>query len=381
MSPDPRERDLGVSPPPPVFATLPASSEAPADSNSHDEATGESDGAKRWKTLAGVSRREDRPEDTPPSGVFATPSSDGLPVFDGPEVPRDREAILHLVRMRALSYDQLARLTYHGVHKTVAHRRMRKLRASGWVHVWDKPVAAGSGPRYAYPTQQAFRWGHERLHGVLETPIGRLVEHMLPKGPRQPWDFKAGVTPTFLAHTEEVNDLAIAWRRALPAEVVWMSTWDVPFPEHIAWRQMPQPDYVLVFRREGQLHLVFGEHDRSTEPVHELARKLGVYRAWFETPDVLAETLGFSTFTLLLSVTGDTPMRRLIRLSETARDCGAAAFTRLSLFPWAVAQPHGATWFHPDEPPTSTPPDLSGHPAARPLALPATTSLPPQNNA
>jgi len=355
----------GVSQESPVFPPLPASPEAPARGNSPTMQTVETVGEEPRKTPAEVSRHEDRSEDTPPSqGIDSPPAVSG-----GPEVLRDRQAILHLVRMRALSYEQLARVTYHGVHKTVARRRLRKLRATGWVHVWDKPVAAGSGPRYAYPTQQAFTWGHERLHGILETPIGRLVGHMLPSTPRQPWDFKAGVTPTFLAHTHEVNDLVIAWLRATSSEVVWASSWDVPFPEHIAWRQMPQPDYVLVLRREGRLHLVFGEHDRSTEPVRELARKLGVYRAWHETPSVLAETLGFSSFMLLLTVTGEAPMRRLVRLAQTARESGASAFTRLSLLTWAAEQPQNAVWFHPDEPPDGTHQDIAAHASACPLVL------------
>ncbi|HEX8255440.1 MAG TPA: replication-relaxation family protein [Thermoanaerobaculia bacterium] len=244
---------------------------------------------------------------------------------------RDAVAVLHLVKMRALSYDQLSRLTYYTGNKTVARRRLRRLNALGWIHTWDKPTARGAPPRYAYPTRKALAWGATVMRGTEGTALGPLVNLMLPATPRQPWKFEPGVSPLFLTHTEEANEVVIAWLRRSGERVLWASSWDCPFPEHIEWRTMPQPDYVLVIDRGGAPHLVFGEHDRGTEGREVVARKLRVYRTWFETPDILARTIGFRSFHLFITVAGERAARRLEHLTQLVRDEGADSFTSLML--------------------------------------------------
>lgn len=251
----------------------------------------------------------------------------------GPEVARDAVAIMHLIRMRVLSYDQLSRLTYYSGNKTVARRRLRRLHERGWIHTWDRPTARGGAPRYAYPSRKALAWGHAVMLASTEgTVLGSIVRLMVPATPRQPWKFEPGVMPLFLAHTEETNEALIAWLRRSGERVLWASSWDCPFPDHVEWRTMPQPDYVLVLERDGAAHLVFGEHDRGTEGREVVARKLRAYRTWMETPDILARTIGFSTFRVFVTVSGERAPRRLDQLTQLVRDEGADAFTTLTLF-------------------------------------------------
>ncbi|HEX3069268.1 MAG TPA: replication-relaxation family protein [Thermoanaerobaculia bacterium] len=251
----------------------------------------------------------------------------------GPEVPRDRQAILHLVRMRVLSFDQLARLTYFNANKTVARRRLRRLRDRGWIDIWERPVAQGGAPRYAIPTKRALVWGQAVTSSATEgTVLDQLAKLMTPATPRQPWRLEAGVIPMFLAHTEEANDVLIAWLRRSGERLLWASSWDCPFPEHIEWRTMPQPDYVLVLERDGAGHLVFGEHDRGTEAREVVARKFRVYRTWIETPDVAERTFGFRSFHVFVTVSGERAQRRLDQLARLARDEGVDSFTTFILF-------------------------------------------------
>ena len=154
---------------------------------------------------------------------------------------------------------------------------------------------------------------------------------MTPPTPRQPWKLEKGAVPLFLAHTEEANDILIAWLRRSGERVLWLSSWDCPFPEHVEWRPMPQPDYVLVLGRGGTPHLVFGEHDRGTEGREVVGRKFRTYRTWMETPEIAHRTFGFATFHVFVTVSGDHAERRISQLAQLARDEGVETFTRFML--------------------------------------------------
>jgi ribosomal protein L40E len=135
----------------------------------------------------------------------------------------------------------------------------------------------------------------------------------------------------FLTHTEETNDILIAWLRRSGERVLWLSSWDCPFPEHVEWHAMPQPDYVLVLERGGVPHLVFGEHDRGTEGREVVARKFRTYRTWIETPEIAHRTFGFAAFHVFVTVSGERAERRIDQLAQLAREEGVESFTRFML--------------------------------------------------
>lgn len=322
---DPLDRDLTPE-------ALPIPIEVAAGRNSRGAHPFQSDGGKPLFVIRNTYRRENTPQNTPEIAGEQPPPTIERRSENGPEVPRDRQAILHLARMRVLSFDQLARLTYFNANKTVARRRLRRLRDRGWVDVWQRPVAQGGAPRYAYPTKRALQWAQEVTSRATEgTVLERLVQLMTPATPRQPWKLEPGVIPMFLAHTEEANDVLIAWLRQSGERVLWASSWDCPFPEHIEWQTMPQPDYVLVLERDGVPQLVFGEHDRGTETREVVARKFRVYQTWIETPDVAERTFGFSSFQVFVTVSGERVARRLDQLARLAREEGVERFTTFLL--------------------------------------------------
>jgi ribosomal protein L40E len=332
---DPTPEELTIAANGEFSAAVTSRPSAPADMNSRSPDDAATEGVKRVFDTQNTSRRQytprysgERPASQPPAGVSQAPSVTEPAAEDGPEVPRDRQSILHLVRMRVLSYEQLARLTYYGAQKTVARRRLRRLHERGWVELWDRPVAFGGTPRYAYPSRRALAWGQAVMDNAFAgSPLEALVRLMTPSTPRQPWKFQPGVIPLFLAHTEEANDVLIAWIRKSGERVLWASSWDCPFPEHIEWRAMPQPDYVLALQRPGWPCLVFGEHDRGTETREVVARKFRVYRTWMDTPDIMERTFGFRSFQLVVTVGGERAERRLRQLVQLAQDEGVAAFT------------------------------------------------------
>jgi len=305
------------------------------DMNSRGETPGRNDGGEPLFVIRNTSRRQDTPQDTPGTGRGEPPPAIERLSESGPEVARDAHAVLHIVRMRALSFDQLSRLTYFAAGISVARRRLRRLRDRGWIDIWEKPVAQGGSPRYAYPSRRALTWANEINEQVADgTILEKIVRLMTPATPRQPWKLESGVIPMFLAHTEEANDVLIAWFRRSGERVLWASSWDCPFPEHVEWRTMPQPDYVLVLERDGKPQLVFGEHDRGTESREVVARKFRVYRTWIETPEVMERVFGFRTFHVFTTVSGERAPRRLTQLAQLAR---AEGFDRYTTF--TVASP------------------------------------------
>lgn len=120
--------------------------------------------------------------------------------------------------------------------------------------------------------------------------------------------------------------------------------------------------------RDGIEHLVFVEHDRSTEPVKELARKFALYVTWFQNAPQTRETFGYPTFTLLVTVAGRTAMRRLERLIEVAHASSAAPFTRLTIHRLAATNPAAPIWIDASALP---PKDADGvvRPTPNPLTL------------
>jgi hypothetical protein len=311
---------------------LPIAGSIPADMNSHATNPLQNDGGKRVSDLRNTYRRENSPQNTPEPGAEQPPPVAEHPSIDGPEVPRDRQAVLHLVRMRVLSFDQLARLTYFNANKTVARRRLRRLRDQGWIEIWERPVAGGGAPRYAHPTRRAYAWGETVSKRATEgTVLAPLIHLMTPPTPRQPWKLAPGLLPLFLPHTEEANDVLIAWLHRSGERVLWLSSWDCPFPEHVEWRPMPQPDYVLVLERGGVPHLVFGEHDRGTEGHEVVARKFRTYRMWSETPEITQRIFGFASFHVVVTVSGDRAVRRKDHLHRLAAEEGVERFTHVML--------------------------------------------------
>lgn len=332
-SPDSSVRDFDIAPRASLdlrpLANLTGS--AP-DMNSRGENPGRVDGEEPLFVIRNTSRRQDTPQDTLGTGLGEPPPAIERLSESGPEVARDAQAVLHIVRMRALSFDQLSRLTYFAAGISVARRRLRRLRDRGWIDIWEKPVSQGGSPRYAHPSRRALTWANGINERVADgTALERIVRLMTPATPRQPWKLEPGVIPMFLAHTEEANDVLIAWFRRSGERVLWASSWDCPFPEHVEWRTMPQPDYVLVLERDGNPQLVFGEHDRGTESREVVARKFRVYQTWIETPEVTERIFGFRTFHVFTTVSGERAPRRLTQLSQLARVEGMERFTTFML--------------------------------------------------
>ena len=167
---------------------LPTASEIAPDMNSQVASPLRSDGGKRVFDLQNTYRRENTPQNTHAPGTEQPPPPAEYPSTGGPEVPRDRQAVLHLFRMRVLSFDQLARLTYHTANKTVARRRLRRLRDQGWIEVWERPVA---GPREgACPSRRVTVAAKSRSNssenagtsaGLIVCPVGGFAFAMLPR--------------------------------------------------------------------------------------------------------------------------------------------------------------------------------------------------------
>lgn len=163
-----------------------------------------------------------------------------------------------------------------------------------------------------------------------------------------------GAAPNWFAHQAEVNALVLRLREAVSLR--WMSSWDCPFPSKLASFDLPQPDYVLIEETSAGPRLVFGEHDRGSEPVDRfVARKVLLYAALSAFPEACAHHFGLPAFTVRVTVTDPvhrTPLRRLADLLEATYRAGGPDVTRwfrFTLAGWLHGVPDEAIWLAPGD--------------------------------
>jgi hypothetical protein len=189
----------------------------------------------------------------------------------------------------------------------------------------------------------------ELARSVESEAFAPLVRLMLPQTTRRALTLTPAARPPWLAHQVEINTLLLQMNTA--RDLSWMSSWDCPFPPRLTSFDMPQPDYVIVENAAGARRLVFGEHDRGSEPIERfIARKVLLYAALAAFPEVCEEHFGFRAFTVRVTVADPihrAPTRRLRDLlSATRAACGpdVAGLFRFTLAGWLHAYTHAAIW-------------------------------------
>lgn len=270
---------------------------------------------------------------------------------------RDREALIAIVQLRLLTYAQMRAFSYPNTHPSVTRRRVSQLVRAGVLSVWESPSRHGGHTRFALATPAATRAvTADLLRTTAAEPFAPLVRLALPQTAKRALRLVERARPNWLAHQLEVNALVLRLREAVPLR--WMSSWDCPFPPQLASFELPQPDYVVVEDHAGGPCLVFGEHDRGSEPVERfVARKVLPYAALAAFPEVCAHHFGLPSFTVRVSITDPVhraPMRRLLDLLEATSRAGGTDVTnlfRFTLAGWLHAYPHEAIWFAPTDAP------------------------------
>ena len=304
---------------------------------------------------AGVQPRADQGRDqgtSPESGERALNPAPDLDIAGLSE--RDAAVLRAVVRLRLLTYEQLHRIAFADTDRSIARRRVRKLAEGGWLTTWEAPARHGGHERYAHPTAQAIRAILPTL--VPDAPWRALIERMVPRSQRRPLEL-ADHAPKWLAHQREVNHLLASIMTAPERRVLWASSWDCPFPSKLGMFTLPQPDYVLVEEVAGVPRLVFGEHDRGSEPVERFsARKIALYGALASFPDVCEEFFGLRSFRVHISVIDPlrrAPVARLRALMESARRSEHPDLFHFTLGGWLFASPGAPIWYVPDAAPLS----------------------------
>jgi hypothetical protein len=171
---------------------------------------------------------------------------------------------------------------------------------------------------------------------------------MLPRSGRKPLTLDDGTIPKWLPHQREVNHLVTSIATSRGRRVLWASSWDCPFPSRAGMFTLPQPDYVLVEERDGAPHLIFGEHDRGTEPVERfIARKVELYAALASFPEACQKYFGLRSFEVHVSVI-DTrtkaPFERLWLLQAAANKSATPGIFRFTLGGWLFAYATEKIW-------------------------------------
>lgn len=295
----------------------------------------------------------DTVRDTPAMSLATAANLDSLP-------ERDHETLRRLVQLRLLTYSQLRSLSYAGAHASVTRRRVKQLVQAGLLSTWESPSRHGGHTRYALPTPAAVRAiTGELVRSVEREPFAPLIDLMIPQTTRRPLQLSGagGPAPNWFAHQTEVNTLLLKLHGAQPLH--WLSSWDCPFPSRLASFVLPQPDYILIEALDDGPRLVFGEHDRGSEPVDRfIARKVLLYAALAAFPEACRHHFGFETFTVHVSVTDpihQTPMRRLMDLLSATRRAGGEEvgnLFRFTLAGWLHAYPREPIWFAPGDAPS-----------------------------
>lgn len=270
-----------------------------------------------------------------------------------PQLPnvtgRDTDVVMIVMLLRLLSYDQLRRLVFPSQDGSVLRRRGLLLEKEGWLQSWDAPVAHGGRIRYVHPTRRTLRWAIDSLSArTKEEPWAPLVRLMLPRSGRKPLTLGDGTIPKWLPHQREVNHLVTSIATSPGRRVLWASSWDCPFPTRAGMFTLPQPDYVLIEERDGMPRLIFGEHDRGTEPVERfIARKVELYAELARFPEACQQHFGLRSFEVHVSVIDTlkrTPIERLGALQAAAAKSAAPDIFHFTLGGWLFAYPAEKIW-------------------------------------
>lgn len=259
---------------------------------------------------------------------------------------RDIAVIRHLVLLRVLTYDQIHRLAFAPSDPSITRRRIRHLARSGWLSTWEAPSLHGGHARYAHPSASAIRAILPRL--AADAPWAPLIKRMVPRSHRRPLTLE-GNAPKWLAHQREVNHLVTSIVTNPDRRILWASSWDCPFPSRVSMFTLPQPDYVLVEEVDGAPRLIFGEHDRGHEPVDRfIARKIALYGALAEFPEVCEQQFGIATFRVDVTVIDPlrrAPIARLRSLLDAAKSSMRPDIFQFTLGGWLFAYPDAPVWF------------------------------------
>ncbi|MEK6371211.1 MAG: replication-relaxation family protein [Acidobacteriota bacterium] len=325
-------------------------SAAPREENNQHATTAD---ARRADALAGVARTGgDRGGRW---GVRRAPAP-AAPRHDVASLTaRDVAVLRSVVLLRVLTYEQLHRLAFAAADPSIARRRIRHLARAGWLATWEAPSRRGGHVRYAHPTAAAIRAILPTL--TPDASWAALVASMVPRSERRPLELGAGA-PKWLAHQREVNHLVTSILASPDRRVRWASSWDCPFPSRAGTFALPQPDYVLVEEVGGAPRLIFGEHDRGSEPIDRFtARKVALYGALAAFPEICEQRFGIASFRVHVSVTDPlrrAPIARLRALLDAAGSSERPEVFRVTLGGWLFASPAEAVWFGVDDPPRST---------------------------
>lgn len=392
--PTPPER---LEAPPASLAARPIAPDIPspaAEAAMRNDGPAEGDEVCRTRGQEHVHEGQQTPSTVPPpgaptqtvvrTGVCDTAADAGrapapitpLPPPEGLEV-RDGEVLRSLALYRLLSYGQIAELHFPGQLAT-ARRRMRRLERAGWVTLFEERTLRGGHPRYALPTTRTLRWAFDAIAAeAVGTSSEHLVREVLRQQSREGLVLRSPGTPPFLPHQREIGNLVVALRRCYSLGVGFSCAFARPFPLEVNGVSLPQPDFILVaapFGREPLL--VFGEHDRGTEPVARFGRrKVEAYEQLYVRPPLLRKLTGFSAFRVLITVADPVhrrPMERLTALAAQIRKRGGDSTYALAPAGWVATSPDGPVWFTADQPPDPAipRPNLELHAATgRTLAL------------
>ena len=277
---------------------------------------------------------------------------------------RDLGVLRSLVLLRVLTYEQLHRLAFASADPSITRRRIRHLTRTGWLSTWEVSSRQGGHRRYAHPTAAAIRLILPTLKP--DAAWAPLVDRMLPRSQRRPLELGLGM-PKWMAHQREVNHLLVSIARCAERRVLWASSWDCPFPSRAGMFALPQPDYVLVEDVDGAPHLIFGEHDRGSEPIDRfVARKVALYSALAAFPDLCEQLFGIRSFRVDVTTIDPLrrdPMARLRSLLDAASRSERPDIFRFALGGWLYAYPSLPLWFDVDARPASTSAALRDHAA------------------
>jgi hypothetical protein len=281
---------------------------------------------------------------------------------------RDRTVVRNAVLLRLLTYEQVHRLLFDNVgDRTTVRRRLRHLDRAGWLNSWEEPARRGH-TRYVHPRAAALRSVLPTCSADTQTERwAPLVKLMVPRSGRRELELGTAA-PKWLAHQREVNHLLTSIATAPDRRIVWASSWDCPFPSRFGMFMLPQPDYVLVEDVDGVPQLIFGEHDRASEPIERfVSRKVALYSALAAFPEVCEQLFGLRSFRVCVTAIdpiAQHPIARLRALMDATRAHGAPDIFRFALGGWLFAYPSAPIWFPPAALPITDSPAWSEHASA-----------------